>query len=109
MDASYDYEDVYTQVYQMNQQSVIAYNKLNESEPIGFDKCFAITCFWYDSYDAKYETLKYTRPRECKDCHLANEDICQKVFKMKITTDFRRYMASACGSNAWKNISSKGS
>src|SRR5699024_4615265 len=35
---------------------------------------------------------------------LANEGICQKVFKMKITTDLRRYTAPARGSNAWKKI-----
>ena len=109
MDAGYDYEAIYTQVYHMNQQSVIAYNKRNESEPVGFDKHFAPTCFRehsyrYDSYDAKYETLKYTSPKECKDCPLANEGICQKVFKMKITTDLRRYTAPARGSNAWKKI-----
>lgn len=109
MDAGYDYEAIYTQVYRMGQQSVIAYNKRNESEPIGFDKHFAPTCFRehsyrYDSYDAKYETLKYTSPKECKDCPLATEGICQKVFKMKITADLRRYAAPARGSKAWKKI-----
>jgi Transposase DDE domain/Transposase domain (DUF772) len=84
MDAGYDYEPIYEQVHRMGQQSVIAYNKRNEGEPIGFDKHFAPTCFrehsyCYDSFDAKYETLKYTRPKECKDCPLANEGICQKV------------------------------
>ncbi|SDK55045.1 transposase, partial [Lacicoccus qingdaonensis] len=29
---------------------------------------------------------------------------CQKVFKMKITTDLRKYSAPARGSLAWKNI-----
>jgi len=38
MDAAYDYEPIYHQVYQMNHQSVIAYNKRNEPEPLGFDK-----------------------------------------------------------------------
>ena len=109
MDAGYDYEPIYTQVYRMGQQSVIAYNKRNESEPIGFDKNFAPTCFRehsyrYDSYDAKYETLKYTHPKECIDCPLANEGVCQKVFKMKITKDLRRYTAPARGSQAWKKI-----
>ncbi|QKY71361.1 IS1182 family transposase [Lentibacillus sp. CBA3610] len=109
MDAGYDFEPIYQQVYQMGQQSIIAYNKRNESEPIGFDKYFAPTCFReysyrYDSYDAKYETLKYTSPKECKDCPLANEGICQKVFKMKITKDLRRYTAPARGSKAWKAI-----
>jgi len=109
MDAGYDYEPIYTQVYRMGHQSVIAYNKRNEPEPIGFDKHFAPTCFRehsyrYDSYDAKHETLKYTSPKECKDCPLANEDICQKVFKMKITKDLRRYTAPARGSRAWETI-----
>src|SRR5699024_4868951 len=40
MDAGYDYEPIYQQVYQMKQQSIIAYNKRNEPEPLGFDKHF---------------------------------------------------------------------
>ncbi|WAA09194.1 IS1182 family transposase [Fervidibacillus albus] len=109
MDAGYDYEPIYEQVHRMGQQSVIAYNKRNEGEPIGFDKHFAPTCFRehsyrYDRFDAKYETLKYTRPKECKDCPLANEGICQKVYKVKITQDLRKYTAPARGSKAWDNI-----
>lgn len=109
MDAGYDYHAIYEQVHRMGNQSVIAYNKKNESEPIGFDKHFAPTCFRehsyrYDRFDAKYETLKYTRPKECSDCPLANEDICQKVYKVKITTDLRRYTAPARGSKAWKTL-----
>src|SRR5690606_17195438 len=109
MDAGYDYEPIYTQIHQMGHQSVIAYNKRNEPEPIGFDKHFAPTCFRehsyrYDSFDPRYETLKYTRPKECKDCPLANEGLCQKVYKVKITTDLRKYTAPARGSKAWKTI-----
>lgn len=109
MDAGYDYEPIYTQVHRMGHQSVIAYNKRNEPEPTGFDKHFAPTCFRehsyrYDSFDPKYETLKYTRPKECKDCPLANEGLCQKVYKVKITTDLRKYTAPARGSKAWKTI-----
>lgn len=109
MDAGYDYEAIYTQIHRMGYQAVIAYNKRNEPEPIGFDKHFAPTCFReysyrYDSFDKKYETLKYTRPKECKDCSLANECLCQKVYKVKITTDLRKYTAPARGSKAWKTI-----
>lgn len=109
MDAGYDYEPIYEQVHRMGQRSIIAYNKRNEGEPIGFDKHFAPTCFRehsyrYDSFDAKYETLKYTKPKECSDCPLVNEGICQKVYKVKITTDLRKYSAPARGSQAWKNI-----
>src|SRR5699024_9874308 len=75
MDAGYDFEAIYKQVYHVGHQSVIAYNKRNEPEPIGFDKHFAPTClrehsYRYDSFESKYETLKYTRPRECHDCSL---------------------------------------
>lgn len=109
MDAGYDYEPIYQQIHRMGQHSIIAYNKRNEAEPIGFDKHFAPTCFRehsyrYDSFDPKYETLKYTRPKECHDCPLANEGICQKVYKVKITTDLRKYSAPARGSQVWNNI-----
>jgi|SRR5699024_1632216 len=93
----------------MEQQSVIAYNKHNESELIGFGKNFAPTCFRehsyrYNSYDAKCEVLKYPQPKECIDCPLANEGICQKVFKMKITKKLRRYTTHARGSKTWQGI-----
>ena len=109
MDAGYDYEAIYTQIYRMGQRAVIAYNKRNEPEPVGFDKHFAPTCFRehsyrYDSFDEKYETLKYTRPKECRDCPLANEGICQNIYKVKIITDLRRYSAPARGSKTWKTI-----
>jgi hypothetical protein len=109
MDAGYDYEPIYEQVHRMGQQSVIAYNKRNEGELLGYDKHFAPTCFRehsyrYDSFDSKYETLKYTRPKECRDCPLANEGICQKVYKVKITQDLRKYTAPARGSKAWNKI-----
>lgn len=38
VDAGYDYEPIYEQVHRMGQQSVIASNKRNEGELIGFDK-----------------------------------------------------------------------
>lgn len=109
MDAGFDFEAIYKQIHQMGHQAVIAYNKRNESEPIGFDKHFAPTCvrehsYRYDSFDKKHETLKYTQPKECKDCPLANDGLCQKVYKVKITTDLRRYTAPARGSKAWKTI-----
>ncbi len=112
MDAGYDYEAIYEQIHRMGLQSVIAYNKRNEREPEGFDKYFAPTCvrehsYRYDSFDPKYETLKYTRPKECKDCPLSHDDLCQKVYKVKITTDLRKYVAPARGSQAWKLLFKK--
>ena len=109
MDAGYDYDPIYEQVHRIGAQSVIAYNKKNEPGPIGFNQYFAPTCvrehsYRYDSYDAKYETLKYTRPNECKDCPLANDSLCQKVYKKKITDDLRRYTVPARGSMKWTEI-----
>lgn len=105
MDADYDYMPIYTQLYRMKTQSVITYNKKNEQELIGYNEHFGPTCvrehaYRYDRRDAKYETLKYTRPKECKDCLLAKDSLCQKVYKVKITTDLRKYTAPARGSNA---------
>jgi transposase len=94
LDAGYDYPAIYEQIHRMGAQSIIAYNKKNESALEGFDQYFAPTCvreysYRYDSYDSTYETLKYTRPKECKDCPLASDTLCQKVYKVKITTDLR--------------------
>lgn len=50
------------------------------------------------------QTLKYTRPKECRDCPLAKDTLCQKVYKIKIISDLRRYTAPARGSQAWNKI-----
>lgn len=109
MDAGYDFEPIYEQIHRMGHQSNIAYNKRNEREMIGYDEHFAPTCFRehsyrYDSYDPKYGTLKYTQPLECKDCPLANQGQCQKVYKVKSATDLRKYTVPARGSKAWKKV-----
>lgn len=107
MGAGYDYDPIYDQIHRMKGYSIIAYNKKRESDPIGFDANFAPTCvrehsYRYDSFDKKYQPLKYTCPKECKECPLAKEFLCQKVYKVKIETDLRRYSAPARGSVAWK-------
>jgi transposase len=112
MDAGYDFEPIYEQIHRIGLQSVIAYNKRNEPEPEGFNKHFAPTCvrehsYRYDSFDPKYETLKYTRPKECMNCPLAHDGLCQKIYKVKITTDLRKYTAPARGSLAWKTLFKK--
>ncbi|GIO40235.1 transposase [Paenibacillus faecis] len=109
MDAGYDYEPIYKQVREVKAHAVIAYNHRREPELVGFDEHFAPTCvrehsYRYDSYDTKYETLKYVRPKECESCPLAQDSLCQKVYKMKITSDLRKYTAPARGSKRWKEI-----
>jgi transposase len=107
MDAGYDHLPIYQQVHKMGAHSVIAYNPRNEQKPDGFDEHFAPTCvrehsYRYDSYDPKHQTLKYTRPKECWGCPLAEDTLCQKVYKVNITNDLRRYSAPARGSKSWK-------
>ncbi|MFC5986361.1 transposase, partial [Marinicrinis lubricantis] len=112
MDAGYDFESIYQQVRQAKAHAIIAYNRRREPEMVGFDEHFAPTCvrehpYRYDSYDPKYETLKYVRPKECESCPLAHDSLCQKVYKMKITTDLRKYTAPARGTKSWKEMFKK--
>src|SRR5690606_33799310 len=64
MDAGYDHEPIYEQVREAKAHAIIAYNRRREPEYIGFDEHFAPSCvreqsYRYDSYDSKYEMLKY--------------------------------------------------
>ena len=107
MDAGYDYTPIYQQLFRMDVHSIISYNKRREGELEGYDQHFAPTCvrehsYRYDSYDKKYKTLKYCRPKECKDCPLAFDSLCQKVYKVRIESDLRKYTAPARGSEKWK-------
>ena len=106
MDKGYDYTPIYHQLRRMKLHAVIAYNPRREGEIIGFDEHFAPTCvrenaYRYDSYDAKYETLKYSRPKECATCPLKNDSLCQKVYKIKRSVDLRKYTSPARGSLKW--------
>ncbi|WP_139125116.1 transposase, partial [Bacillus solimangrovi] len=99
----------YQQLHNMNAQGIIAYNPRNEQEVEGFGGNFAPTCvrehsYQYDSYDSAYHTLKYTRPKECKECPLANDTLCQKVYKIKRTVNIRKYAEPARGSQKWKTL-----
>ena|SRR5699024_7898952 len=96
MEARYNYEPIYQQVYQVNQRPIIAYDKQNEPEPLEFDKHFALICvrersYRYNSYDAEYETLRYTHIIRCSDITLVQKAFRQQVFKRKIIINFRLY------------------
>lgn len=109
LDAGYDLRPIYQQLSNLGIHGVIAYNRRNEKEVIGFDEHFAPTCvrehsYRYDSYDTKYDTLKFTAPKECHTCPLRHDDLCQKVYKIKRTTDIRKYSAPARGSKKWDHI-----
>lgn len=108
-DAGYDYKAVYQQLQAQNLQAVIPYNWRNEGEVIGFDAHFAPTCvlensYRYDSFDSQYKTLKYTRPKECATCPLQHDSLCQQTFKIRQSTDIRKYTSPARGSKKWDEL-----
>ncbi|MEY9970629.1 transposase [Lysinibacillus sp. RC46] len=109
LDAGYDYEPIYSQLHTYQMRAVIPYNVRNEGEYLGFDEHFRPTCvrehsYCYDSFDEKYRTLKFTRPKECATCPLRNDSLCQKVFKIKCDTDIRKFTYPARGSELWKQL-----
>ncbi len=108
-DAGYDYEPIYRQALDQTMRVIIPYNVRREGEVIGFDQHFRPTCvrehsYCYDSFDEKYRTLKFTRPKECETCPLRKDTLCQKVYKIKCETDIRKYTYPARGSEYWKNL-----
>ena len=46
----------------------------------------------------------FVRPKECDTCPLAKGSLCQKVYKVKIETDIRKYTAPGRGSDTWKKL-----
>jgi transposase len=111
LDAGYDFEAVYKQVQAIGAKPLIDYNKRNEKTIEGKDEYFRPVCkeghaYSYDSFDEKYETLKYTRPKACETCPFQEEG-CQKVFKIKIEADIRKYTAPARGSQSYKDLYKK--
>lgn len=108
-DAGYDYEPIYRQALHQTMRIVIPYNVRREGEMVGFDQHFRPTCvrehsYCYDSFDEKYQALKFTRPKECATCPLRDDSLCQKVFKIKCETDIRKYTYPARGSELWKKL-----
>jgi transposase len=91
---------------------LIDYNPRNEAPIEGKDKDFKPVCkkghaYVYDSFDSKYETLKYTRPKECATCPFLDQGECQNVFKIKIESDIRKYTVPARGSHSYKELYKK--
>lgn len=109
LDKGYDYEAIYRYILSQGMNPVIPYVKRNEPELLGFDEYFRPTCvrehsYCYDSFDQKYQSLKFTRPKECATCPLRDDSLCQKVFKIKCETDIRKYTHPARGSELWKQL-----
>ncbi|KLU64083.1 transposase DDE domain protein [Desulfosporosinus acididurans] len=106
LDAGYDYSPIYQQAKAIGSKALIDYNSRNEELPEDKDKYFRPKCqqghsYRYDSYDSQYDTLKYTQPKECKECPLKESNQCQKVFKVKVSSDPRKYTVPARGSESY--------
>ena len=105
-DAGYDYAPIYQQAQAIGIRALIDYNPRNEQLPEDQDKYFRPKCqqghsYRYDSNDSQYDTLKYTQPKECKECPLKENNQCQKVFKVKVSSDPRKYIVPARGSGRY--------
>jgi len=48
--------------------------------------------------------LKYTQPKECNECPLKENNQCQKVFKVKVSSDPRKYIVPARGRTAVERV-----
>jgi transposase len=110
-DAGYDLVPIYKQAEEMGARALIDYNRRNEQQDADVDKYFRPICkeghsYRYDSFDPKYETLKYTQPKECKECPF-NDGECQKVFKKKVDENPRRYTIPARGSDSYYELYKK--
>ncbi len=108
-DAGYDYEAIYRQILNQDMKAVIPYVKRRKSDILGFDENFRPTCvrehsYCYDSFDEKYQSIKFTQPKECATCPLREDSLCQKVFKIKCETDIRKYTYPARGSALWDKL-----
>jgi transposase len=110
-DAGYDLVPIYKQAEAMGARALIDYNRRNEQQDVEVDKYFRPVCkeghsYRYDSFDKKYETLKYTQPNECTTCPF-NDGQCQKVFKKKVDDNPRRYTVPARGSDSYYELYKK--
>ncbi|SIQ83874.1 Transposase DDE domain-containing protein [Paenibacillus macquariensis] len=110
-DAGYDLVPIFQQAQVLGAYALIDYNKRNEQPVEGKDKYFRPTCkegksYRYDSFDPKYETLKYTSPKECESCPF-NDGECQRVHKVKVESDIRKYTVPARGSDRYYELYKK--
>ncbi|MNF70624.1 Transposase DDE domain protein [compost metagenome] len=107
-DKGFDSLPVYQQVRRVGAFALIPIIRHAKKPPEGMDEHFRPVCkqghaYQYDSFDAKYETLKYTRPKACKECPLQGDE-CQKVYKIAIAQDIRRHTVPARGSAKYDEL-----
>lgn len=109
-DKGYDCAAIYQLIHSLGAYPAISLIH-HKDPPAGMNLDYTPVCaqghaYRYDSFDAKYETLKYTRPSECEGCALSGTD-CQKVFKIRIQTDLRLHTYPARGSKSFTTLYNK--
>ncbi|MDU0332527.1 MULTISPECIES: transposase [Paenibacillus] len=106
-DKGYDGEAVYRQIRKLGAFPIIPLIHRTKL-PLKEDKYYRPLCeqghpYRYDSYDPKGGNVKFTRPKECKECPLQAKG-CQKVYKIRIETDVRKYTAPGRGSEKFAEL-----
>ncbi|MOA13606.1 Transposase DDE domain protein [compost metagenome] len=107
-DKGYNSEPVYKQIRELGAFGLIPLIQRSKKLPDKVDKYFRPLCsqghsYRYDSYDAKRDTLKFTRPKECATCPMRDQG-CQKVHKIRIEKDIRKYTAPGRGSEKFVEL-----
>ncbi len=109
LDKGYDAQAIYEEMHEVHIEPIIDMKQLAENDGEIDENC-APTClleygYSYDSYDKRYNALKYIRPEaHCRECPLRNEGLCQKVIKIKQETSSRMYNRPARGTLSWQKI-----
>lgn len=109
-DKGYDSRPIYEMIHALGAYPLIDIIQ-HTDPPEGLDTDFRPVCqqghaYRYDSFDQRYQTLKYIHPKECNGCPLGGTG-CQKVFKIKLDKDFRQYTYPARGSETYKELFKK--
>ena len=109
-DKGYDSTPIYQLVRSLKAYPIIDFIH-HTDPPEGSDTYFRPVCqeghaYRYDSFDFKYQTIRYTRPAACSTCPFM-ETGCQKVYKIRLETDVRKYTYPARGSESFTELYKK--
>lgn len=111
-DKGYDAKAIYEEAHTLNFEPIIPLKRISKNDGEWTDD-YAPTCllehgYRYDSFDSRYNALKFTRPLDkCRDCPLFREELCQKVIKIRQHLDPRKFNHPARSSKAWEKIYAK--
>ncbi|MGX7013371.1 transposase, partial [Vagococcus silagei] len=111
-DKGYDAQAIYQEAHSLKLEPIIPL-KTNSRSGGEWTDDSAPTClrehgYSYDSFDKRYCALKFIQPlQKCRECPLFHEKICQKVIKIKQSSDIRKFNHPARGTKAWEKLYAK--